>query len=255
VCSTLVGLRLENSSLVGGKPQHGRKTMKKKSEFLGALGTMWQIWKSLTDEILSLGGDDEAIRLIETDSGLRRQIAELVMAKVCDAKTVAKQAILLYTVNSYEVVVDLSQNIEQMIYAGHYDREDSDIKQLRIIKGSLPGKRKIIVELLCFGQNFDNGEQVIDKLKEVNDLLLRRGAGYRYRFVQIEELLALGAAQPGLQRLFPIAALGSILEFTFGRGFACLRMIGLGRCLDMDKLGGNFSSDWCFAVVREPACR
>lgn len=52
---------------------------KKKSAFLGSLGIMWQIWKALTDEILAFGGNDEAIRLIETDGDLRRRIAVLVV--------------------------------------------------------------------------------------------------------------------------------------------------------------------------------
>src|SRR3989338_4980029 len=51
----------------------------KKSEFLRSLGIFWQIWKSLTDEVL--GGSDEDLRRIETDGKLRREVAELIVRR------------------------------------------------------------------------------------------------------------------------------------------------------------------------------
>ncbi|OGH70043.1 MAG: hypothetical protein A3C90_02585 [Candidatus Magasanikbacteria bacterium RIFCSPHIGHO2_02_FULL_51_14] len=53
----------------------------KKSEFLRSLGIFWQIWKSLTDEVLGLGGSDEDLRRIETDGKLRREVAELIVRR------------------------------------------------------------------------------------------------------------------------------------------------------------------------------
>lgn len=224
--------------------------MKKKSEFLGAFGEVFGIWKALTDEILSLGGDDEAIRLIETDDGLRSQIAELVMAKARSVKIVVKQIVSPYLTSVYDLVVDLGQNLEQMIAVGKYDWKNSDITAEHFpINGT--GQRKVKVELLHFNQSFSNGDQVIAKLKEVNDWLAQQGAKYRYRFAQIEELLALGASQPELQRQFPIAALGSIWHHAGGRDFAYLYRVDAGRYLILGYLGIDFDDNWRFAVVRE----
>lgn len=246
----MAGLRPGTVSLVEGKPQHGRKTMKKKSEFLSALGIMWGVWKSLTDEILSLGGDDEAIRLIETDDDLRSQIAELVMVKARGIKVAVKQIVSPFLTTVHDLVVDFSQDLGQMIAVGSYDWTNSDITAEHFpLNGT--GKRKVRVELLHFNQYFSNGDEVIAKLKEVNDWLAQQGAKYRYRFAQIEELLALGAFQPEFQRQFPIAALGSIWHHAGDRGFAYLDRVDAKRYLNLNYLGGDFSDFWRFAVVRE----
>ncbi|MFA6593835.1 MAG: hypothetical protein WCT16_01125 [Candidatus Buchananbacteria bacterium] len=223
----------------------------KKSEFLSALGVMWEIWKSLTDEILSLGGDDEAIRLIKTDDGLRRRIAELVMAKARGVKVAAKQIGADMSAGSYDVIVDFSQNLEQMIAAGRYNRASSDINANNFsLNGA--GKRRVKVELLHFNQSLENGDQIFAKLKEVNDWLAQQGVKYRYRFAQIEELLALGATQPELQRQLLIAALGSIWHHYGNRDFVCLGGNIIERHLLLGSLKGRFSGDyWRFAVVRE----
>jgi hypothetical protein len=228
--------------------------MKKKSEFLSALGIMWEIWKSLTDEILSLGGDDEAIRLIETDDDLRLQIAELVMAKARGIKDAAKQIVSPYLTSVHDLVIDFSQDLGQMIAAGKYDWTNSDITAEHFpLNGA--GKRKVRVELLHFNQYFKNGDEAIAKLKEVNDWLAQQGANYRYRFACIEELLVLGASQPDLQRQFPIAALGSIWHHAGDRDFAYLYRNDAKRSLRLRFLGGDFRDLWRFAVVRELACR
>ncbi len=61
----------------------------KKSEFLSVLGIMFQIWKALVDEVLSLGGGDDDLRRIQTDSGLRRKLAEFIVKYVGVLKQVS----------------------------------------------------------------------------------------------------------------------------------------------------------------------
>ena len=223
----------------------------KKSEFLKAFGKAFGIWKALTDEILSKGGDDEAIRLIETDDGLRSQIAELVIAEARGVKTAVKQITSQYLTSAHDAIVDFSQNLGQMIVDGNYDGGvSSDITENHFpLNGA--GKRKVRVELLHFNQYFSNGDQIIAKLKEVNAWLAQQGANYRYRFARIEELLALGAAYPDLQWQFPITALGSIWHRAGCRYFACLNRSVAGRYLYLFCLEYNFGDDWRFAVVRE----
>ncbi|HEY9586269.1 MAG TPA: hypothetical protein VJJ27_01345 [Candidatus Paceibacterota bacterium] len=50
-----------------------------KSEFLKAMGKGWEIFQSIVNEVLSLGGNDEHLRRILTSKTLRRQIAELII--------------------------------------------------------------------------------------------------------------------------------------------------------------------------------
>ena len=223
----------------------------KKSEFLKAAGKFWQIFKALTDEVLSLGGDDEAISLIETDGNLRREIANLVIAAAKAVKGKVK-VVSEYFESAWDAVVDCGQDLAQMISAGEYDSVNSDItaEHFPLVKGS--AKLAVKVDLLHFNCYFNNSDEIIAKLKAVNEWLAEQGAGYRYRFARIEELLALGAARRDLQRKYPIGALGSIWREADGhRRFASLLRDDRGRDLFLDYLECDFLDVWRFAVVRE----
>ncbi len=50
-----------------------------KSEFLKAVGTGWEIFQAIVNEVLSLGGNDEHLRRVLTSKTLRKQIAELII--------------------------------------------------------------------------------------------------------------------------------------------------------------------------------
>lgn len=52
---------------------------RQKSEFLSALGTLFEIVKSLIEEVRSLGGGDEHFRRIVSDKKLRRKLAEFIV--------------------------------------------------------------------------------------------------------------------------------------------------------------------------------
>ena len=52
---------------------------RQKSEFLKSFGTAFEIWKSLTDEVLARGGTDDDIRRIGTSLSLRAKLAQLVV--------------------------------------------------------------------------------------------------------------------------------------------------------------------------------
>lgn len=54
--------------------------MKKKSPFLSAFGTAFQIFKSLTDAVLDIGGEDDDVRRILIDADLRRDLAARIVA-------------------------------------------------------------------------------------------------------------------------------------------------------------------------------
>ncbi|MFA6594146.1 MAG: hypothetical protein WCT16_02700 [Candidatus Buchananbacteria bacterium] len=254
--------------------------MKRKKKVEAALPTvvltaasLMTIMTYLVKYIQEYGGNvDQCLNLLAQPGGdptlrvVAKLIADLSIAKVKKAKIAAKRIVSPYLAGSYDVIVDLSQNLEQMIAAGRYDDTNSDIN-IKNFSLNKSGKRrvrkhKVRVELFYFNQNFKkdekiiNGEKIIAKLKEVNSWLARQGVKYRYRFARIEELLALGATQPELQQRFLIAALGSIWHDDDGRrSFAYLGGYNAECYLHLGSLGCALGDCWLFAVVREPACR
>jgi hypothetical protein len=67
---------------VRNKPNDKETAMaRRKSEFLKALGTMFEIWKALTEEVLSRQGTDEDIRRIGTDLALRAHLAQIIVER------------------------------------------------------------------------------------------------------------------------------------------------------------------------------
>lgn len=76
-----------------------------------------------------------------------------------------------------------------------------------------------------------------------------RKAGFRPAL--IEDLLALGAEYPELQKQFPIVALGSVWQDPGGRRrVPYLRWDGGGRDLDLYWFGDDWDERWRFAAVR-----
>jgi len=198
-----------------------------KSEFLSAFGIAFQVFKALTDEVLNLGGSDQDIRRIETDSQLRRKIAELVI----DAKQVAE--------NCYRVVVDYGQTLQQMIANGRYDCANSDINADNFpISGN--GKENVVIELVHFGQ--DMGSEAVLKEFEARGL----------RAATLPKLLAFGVTYPEKQREFPIVALGSVWQSRSGcRYVPYLRRRSDERRLSLCWVGGRWFGSCRFAVVRK----
>ncbi|MFA6227626.1 MAG: hypothetical protein WC668_00340 [Patescibacteria group bacterium] len=239
------------------------RTKKNVEAVVSAMGALLTVVVNLVRYIQEFGGNvGQCLYLLaqpEGDSTLRaiaKLIAGLTPAEAGIMKRAAKQIVLpqpVGIVGIYDVTVDPSQDLEQMIAAGKYDAFNPDINNRHFSFRLSPLTRKIRVELLQFNQNFSNGDQVIAKLQEVNDWLAQQGAEHRYRFAPLPELLALGAAHPGLQRLHPIAALGSIWQHEAGhRSFAYLDVNVGRRLLSLISLEYRLYSSWRFAVVREP---
>lgn len=179
----------------------------KKSEFLSALGIMFQIWKVLVDEVLSLGGGDEELRRIQTDGNLRRKLAKLIVS--------AGNAIR----NTFHIIVDYSQSLADMIKVGKYDGVNSDITAEHF---PINQKEKVELdaELVHYGRNMESDAVIAD--------LDSKGM----RPATLPELLAFGAKYPDKQREFPIIALGSVWLYRDDyRYVAYLDRIGSGRRL------------------------
>ncbi|MFA6593940.1 MAG: hypothetical protein WCT16_01655 [Candidatus Buchananbacteria bacterium] len=236
-----------------------RKRTRKVEAVISAMGALLAIVVDLVTAIRELGGNvgECLYRLSQPEGkGTLQAIARLLVETsqpVTATATIAKEAVSQYLTTAHNVIVDFSQNLEQMIVAGCYNWKNDNITANHFpIMGS--GKQSVLIELLWFNQYFKDGDEVIAKLAEVNAWLTEQKAGYKYRWATIAELLALGIAFPDLQRQFPIGALGSIWHPTGRRLFACLGRSGAGRYLRLCSLELGFDDFWRFAVVREQSC-
>lgn len=96
----------------------------------------------------------------------------------------------------YQLTVDYDRALPEMIAAGGYDHVNEFLTEARFpVQGS--GTATVTLGLACLGRTAST--------QEVEHALERPES----RPGRIAELLALGAAHPGLQRSFPIVALGS----------------------------------------------
>ncbi|MEK7652995.1 MAG: hypothetical protein AAB358_00715 [Patescibacteria group bacterium] len=211
---------------------------------ISAMGALLSIVIELVKYIKELGGDvgagiyrlaqEEGKETLKTIAGLIVQAGQSVRQATEEASR--------YVVGRFNLVIDRTQPLADMIKLGKYDWVNSDIMAEHFpITGT--GKQEAAVELLHFNRDFDNGDDVLAEIDKLG-----------YCPAKIEELLALGVAQPELQRQFPIAALGSIWRRADGvRIFVCLSRHDAKRGLRFYWVEFGFDDGWRFAVVRKPA--
>jgi len=210
---------------------------------VSAMGVLLSWITTLVNDVRELGGEIEDIYRLATEDG--RDTVKAIARLIVEAGQKAR--------NSYSVLLDATRSLADLVALGRYDWVNSDITAEHFPVKS-QGKRNVRVELWWPNRYFNNGDEVIAELAKLNDELAKENASYSYRFAFIEELLALGASQPELQRQFPIAALGSIwLVSDPFRRFAFLDRGGAGRVLGLFGVGLVFDGSWRFALVREPA--
>lgn len=208
--------------------------MKKNVEaVVSAMGALLSIIVELVRLIKEYGGEIGAdiYRLAQAEGqGTLKDIARLIVE--CGQRVR----------NTFRLVVDYGLSLAQMIAAGKYDWVNSDITAEHFpVSGQ--GKQAVEVELWRLNKYFKNGDEVIAELERVKP---------DYRPATLPELLALGAAQPELQKQFPIVALGSIWPRAVSdRRFVCLFQDDALRGLGLGWLGGIFYDPWRFAVVRK----
>jgi hypothetical protein len=198
------------------------------------MGALFSIAVDLVNYIREFGGNvGQCVYRLAQPEGKEtlRAVAKLITEAGIQAEVV------------YHLVVNYTLLLADMIKIGKYEGVNSDITAEHFpVTGK--GKVAINVELWWPNRYFNNGDEVIAALaKEKPD----------YRFAELPEGLALGAAQPELQRQFPIAIMGSksIWHHAGGRDFACLGRGDSRRGLYLYWLEGGFDGAWRFAVVRK----
>lgn len=104
---------------------------------------------------------------------------------------------------SYPLTIDHSRPFAEMVAAGGYDHVNEFLTEPSYqVRGS--GAVGVEVDLVCLARDASTDE------------VLRTLESPGSRLGRIEELLALGAAEPDLQRSFPIVALGSVADYPAG---------------------------------------
>ena len=106
--------------------------------------------------------------------------------------------------SEYVVTVDYGKTLKEMIAAGQYDWENSDINSDNF---QIEGDGTVETKLELVHLNKDASTKEVEAYFEKNGL----------RAATLEELLAFGAKFPEVQREFPVIALGSAWVSPDGR--------------------------------------
>ena len=199
---------------------------KTKSDIRNVAGLLMNIIIGIVKAVYSTGGTDDDSRRLAGEEGenLLAKIADLIVGNVRQ---------------TFRVLVDYSKSLTEMIQAGKYDWKNDDITSGHFpIEGS--GQQEKEVVFFHFGRDISSNDAIAEMEK----------AGYRP--ARIEELLALGASQPELQKQFPFVGLGSAWQHPGGsRHVPCLGWHGVGRGLGLRWFGRGWRENWRFAAVRK----
>jgi hypothetical protein len=140
------------------------------------------------------------------------------------------------------LAVDYSQTVEQMVAAGKYGWKNPNITEEHFpLPVELTGQKTVVsAKLFHFNRSISSD----DAISEMD----RAG----YRPATLMELLVLGFILPGLQRQFPIVALGSIWLSADGHRYVPCLGVGDGkRGLDLDWFDSVWRACCRFLGVRK----
>jgi len=159
-------------------------------------------------------------------------------APVSRSEVLAQKIVDLVTTRpTFEVVIDYTQLLADVIKTGHYDRVNEEITQEHFpIQGD--GRQEVTVALFHFNRRISSDDAI---------------AGMKQQGFcpgKIEHLLALGAAHPDLQKQFSIVALGSSWQHPNGNcSVPSLFWFGNERFLNLDWLEGVWHLGCRFLAV------
>ena len=153
-------------------------------------------------------------------------------------KKVLARVLLPKIQKTYEVSVDYTKTLAEMISVGKYDWQRDEISEKFKLEES--GKQEVVLVLVHLNRIAET-----DTALESIELLLLEPA-------KIEHLLAVGATHPEIQREFPVVALGS--SFSIGGtscGFPYLDFRGGRRIISVLSNHEPFGCDLRFLAVRK----
>jgi len=144
--------------------------------------------------------------------------------------------------NEFDLSVDYSRTVQEMIEAGNYDWTNNDItEKIFPLPTELSGQKTTVSSKLFHFNRLISSEDAINEMD---------AAGFRP--ATLAELLALGEAHPELQKEFPIVALSSVWRDAYGdRHVPVLFFVDYRRGLGLGWFGRDWGSDYRFLGVRK----
>jgi hypothetical protein len=187
--------------------------MKKKSEFLSALGTGNEIFKRIVHGVLNMGGDDDDLRkLISCSEDQLRLIAYNILRP-------------RFLQNGFPIFINWTYSLEN--YLGFFDQvgsenspsETTDRINKDIMAGGPTGTNitSVNVRLLHLNQNLD-----IKSPEEMSVTILGNG---KFRFASILELATFGGSYPIEQLFCPICTVINPNETLIPNEFECMYLL------------------------------
>jgi hypothetical protein len=161
---------------------------KTKSEFVSSAGTVFELVKTLSDEVNSLGGNDDHLRRILSDKSVAREVAELLVGKPVP--------------ESYSLTINRQRSRAEMVAAGKYDYVNPNITEENFPVGE--GEAEVKAVLVHLDRS-SSDEEVLREME-------RQGL----RPATMDELCAFGEQHPDRQREYPIVAHGSVWTDPYG---------------------------------------
>lgn len=143
---------------------------------------------------------------------------------------------------TFNVVMDYSRSLKEMVKAGNYDWVNDDITKKHFpVKGK--GKQEATVTLFHFNRAVKSDEVIAEMDKQ------------DFQPTKIEHLLALGEKCPDLQKEFPIVALGSVWQNPNGnRNVPYLDWDSVERKLNLNWLENDWNAEYRFVAVCNIFC-
>ncbi|OGY81471.1 MAG: hypothetical protein A3F54_02470 [Candidatus Kerfeldbacteria bacterium RIFCSPHIGHO2_12_FULL_48_17] len=140
---------------------------------------------------------------------------------------------------SYRLSIDYGKNLKKMIAEGNYDWVNDNITQKNFpIQGE--GQQEVEAVIVPFSKAMSS-EGVLGEFQKMN-----------LDPPNLEALLALGAAEPELQREFPVVALNPVWADPDGdRRVTCLFGSGRSRDLGLDCFGSGWNGYCRFLALRK----
>ena len=199
------------------KQQHGTASLDAKQMLEFAAAVIRQLPRDLEPSIAQRWIENQG----DLQSALRNALTlnqEIPAASAPKSKKARPEP----TTTSFLVSVDFGRTVEEAVKAGKYDWVNEHITQQNFPNDQGQGKVETSMELVHFGRDMRSDKVVA----ELDKLGLRPAT--------LMELLAFGAANPELQRQFPIFALGSVWTHPVGDCLVpCLFGGGDGRRLGL----------------------
>ena len=229
-----LGLGSRNAGSGKERAKERKKMARNESEFLKSFGKAFEVFKSLTDEVLAQGGSDEDVSRILTDRKIRQEMVGILLKK-------AKQAVDSVA----RLFVDYTQPLRHLIDDNHFDYVNSDITEKHFPINKRSNDK---VEMKVFST-----EELVGKTKTVTSEEVERALDQKgYRTAELPEALAYAKANPDEQRKYPIVILGSVWRLWYGdRGVPYLWGHSGGRSLGLDWCGLRWVSVYRFLAVRK----